>query len=489
MIQIEVKKHSNFSIEVKSGISVNRAKQRQDKNEFILNSWIFLPNSIDVNKDNYKKEDFYKDVRTNIRLITPIFTLDEMISKVNGPFRKLQRAIDNLNSQPENAECIENYEYQTKMLMCIFKSAIRDRLQEIIYSEKEYKYKLIEEFAHDIKRVRDKYRRLKCEIFNNIIQKEQESFYLFGDDFLGNVILQYSFIGLKYLKNNDEYREARRLLKKMIEAENKHKRKCGYLYVKKDDDKNNSLVLAQRNILKKIIESDLFLQITKKVDGSLIIQFYYGLAAAIAMLFATIVSFIASQKYENYTFSLLTILVISYVFKDRIKDIMRAYLTSNMSKKYFDIKMKLNIRKQEIGEMKEAFDFVSPDTVPSDIMEMRKISPTVEADVKIFGEQIYLHRKYVKLSNRELRKYKEYSLTGINDISRYDWLGFTKQMDNATTPLYELGESYSDYIEFEGSRVYPIYIFFKYMYDGKEYKKGFRILLNRKGISEISDIT
>lgn len=42
-------------------------------NDFAINTWIFLPNSLDINPATYGKEDFYRDVKSNVRFITPIF--------------------------------------------------------------------------------------------------------------------------------------------------------------------------------------------------------------------------------------------------------------------------------------------------------------------------------------------------------------------------------------------------------------------------------
>ena len=68
MIDIKTKIHDKFSIEFKIGFS-GRSKLRE--NNFSINSWIFIPNGLDINSSTYSNEQFYKDVKSNIRLITP----------------------------------------------------------------------------------------------------------------------------------------------------------------------------------------------------------------------------------------------------------------------------------------------------------------------------------------------------------------------------------------------------------------------------------
>ena len=52
MIDVETKIHDKFSIEFKIWFS---GQESSKKNDFSLNSWIFVPNSLDVNKNTYDK--------------------------------------------------------------------------------------------------------------------------------------------------------------------------------------------------------------------------------------------------------------------------------------------------------------------------------------------------------------------------------------------------------------------------------------------------
>ena len=65
MIDTEVKVHDNFALEFKIGFITDQ--HQKDINEFRINTWIFLPNSLDINRSTYKKEDFYRDVKNNLR--------------------------------------------------------------------------------------------------------------------------------------------------------------------------------------------------------------------------------------------------------------------------------------------------------------------------------------------------------------------------------------------------------------------------------------
>ena len=65
MIEELVKIHDKFSVEIKLGFN---ARRKQEVNDFSVNTWIFIPNSLDINRTTYLKTDFYRDLKSNIRL-------------------------------------------------------------------------------------------------------------------------------------------------------------------------------------------------------------------------------------------------------------------------------------------------------------------------------------------------------------------------------------------------------------------------------------
>ena len=71
MINVNTKIHDKFSVEFKVGFA---GSEQDSVNDFTVNSWIFVPYSLDINPSTYGKEQFYRDVKSNVRLITPMFT-------------------------------------------------------------------------------------------------------------------------------------------------------------------------------------------------------------------------------------------------------------------------------------------------------------------------------------------------------------------------------------------------------------------------------
>ncbi|MDH6310414.1 hypothetical protein M2451_003300 [Dysgonomonas sp. PFB1-18] len=486
MIDTEVKVHDNFSLEFKIGFITN--KNGKDINEFRINTWVFVPNSLDINRSTYKKNDFYRDVKTNMRLITPVYSLEEILKAGRGPLPRLQKALDALVIDPADEVKTESFVYQVKMLVCIVKSALRRHVQIIKATTTDEKtLEHVEAYIRDIREINLRYRELWDELSKPDITKQQREYFLFGDDFLGNITEQYTFQVIRLLRTSTLFEAVRPKLHKLIEDEIAHRKKRGFMLLDKDNEKHNSLVITQRNILKKFVESDLFLQIIKKKDGFFAEQFYYSIAAGVAMIFATVISFFATQRFGNFTTDLFIILVFSYMFKDRIKDMMRYYFSSKLGKKYFDTKLKLSIRKQEIGWIKEAFDYIEENKLSEEVRNIRARSPLVEAENQVYDEKIMLYRKWVNLSKEEIEKYKEYRLSGVNDITRINLLNFTQKMDNPHIPLYISNEE-RGYISIEGNKMYSLYFILHCKSDEDEYYKKYRVMFNRNGISDVTEL-
>lgn len=475
-----------FSVEFKTGFYTSQ--KQKDINEFKINTWIFVPNGLDINRVTYKKEQFYTDLKSNVRLITPIYTLTEILTADRGPFPRLEKAMKSLQ-ELQNEDNAETFTYHTKMLLCILKSAIREETDRISKLKDEEQFiKHVKLLTEQITEINARYRSLRDILLNDEnFTEEQKEYFLFGDEYLSSITEEGAFNLMRKRKRKPSFDNLKVILSPLLRQETANKEKMNYSIPVEGDEEHNSLILIKRSLLKKFIESDLYLQRIKKVDGAFAREFYYSLAAGLAMIFATIVSFVATQRFGNFTSALFYILVISYIFKDRIKEIARFYFSAKLDKKYFDRKWDVSIRKRKIGCIKEGFDFIQEDKVPAEILDLRNKTPLVKAENKVYDEKVILYRKRVELSKKDLATYKEYRLSGINDIIRLNLTSFIRQMDNPTIPIY-LPDEQTGFKTIQGNRVYALYFVLECKSENDSYYKKYRLLFNRNGISDVSEI-
>ncbi len=486
MIDIKAKVHDKFSIEFKVGFVVRR---KVKQNDFIVNTWIFVPNSLDINPMSYNKKLFYTDVKSNVRLITPIFLLREIVSGNAIPLHNLENSFHAIASDPTRTSTRE-YEYQIKMFMAIIKSAIRDEILHISHNilKDDIEY-LCKSYINNIRAITDKYRDLRKIINAPTISNGVLNYFFFGDEFMSNIIEYYTFRLIKRLENNspDKYKEIIEELKTLIKSELHYKQNKGFVTIDRNSPNNNQEIIFRHGILKKYIESDLFLKSNKKKDGVWVEQVYYSIAAGISMIFATAIAFSFQLKFGNFTMPLFVALVVSYMLKDRIKDLMRYYFAHRLGTKYFDNKTTISIKDLPIGWSKEGVDFITDEKVPREVMKLRSRSPLLEAENRINDEKIILYRKRVRIDRDELEKDSKYTIAGINDIMRFHVNRFTQKMDNPKVPLYTIEDDNSISV-IKGDKVYYLNIIMQLQYQEELDYKRFRVVFHRTGILKIEEL-
>lgn len=483
MIDIQVQIHDRYSVEFKIGYVVRPQKQ---VNDFMLNTWIFVPDSLAINSFTYSKNQFYRDVKSNVRLITPIYRLEEVAEEQSLPFMFLGVAFNELVADPSK-ENLAEYEYQIKMFTSIVKSALRKTTYGILHNQKEDDLKvLVKSYVNNVQKITGRYRVLREIIKNPSVPQEMLIYFSFGDEFLSNLVEQYTYGILERLKKYDpqSFALVEKPLMDMLKAEISYKRSQGYWVVDKESPDNNRNLVFRRHLLKKYTESHLFLNAKKKKEGVVQEQVYYSLAAGISMIFATTIAFSFQQKYGNFTMPLFVALVVSYMLKDRIKDLIRYYFAHRLGKKYFDNKTLISIKDNPIGWMKEGVDFITEDRVPEEVMNIRDRSDLLEAENRNTEEKIILYRKLVSIDAQALDDNNQYDISGINDILRYNISNFIQKMDNPEVPLY-LPDEKGGYEIISGDKIYYINFLMQFQYEGNINYKRFRLIVSRNGIQGI----
>ena len=292
---------------------------------------------------------------------------------------------------------------------------------------------------------------------------------------------------MRFIRNRNYDPKYKTELLKLIKSEISYKKSKGLPIVSDNYDQNEEL-LYRRSVLKKFIESALFLNTRKRKDGELIEQMLYSIAAGIAMIFATGIAFYARYIYGNFTTTFFIVLVISYMFKDRIKELTRVYFSGRYRKKHFDHKTDIfTNKKHAIGQFKESFSYISEKNIPERVMKRRNRSHLTEIENDWVGENVILYRKRIKLYPKKLKNvFNNYSINGINGITRLNLIHFTEKMDNPEMPMYFTeGSSYK---KIYGSKVYHINMIINLRTKDKIFFRRYRIVLNRSGIKRIQKI-
>ncbi|MBR6929908.1 MAG: hypothetical protein IKH61_06725 [Bacteroidales bacterium] len=484
MIDLVTKIHDKFTLEFKVGFNTHQEEHPMKYSDFVMNTWIFVPNSLDINAAKYSKEDFYRDLKSGVRLITPSYGLHELATDEELlPSKSLITNFNDLHIAPDDTQDLI---HSIRMYCAISKSAFRDECLAISQQhDATQRMAACSQFLLDGGKILNRFRGLLNQLNDQNATDRTRQVFAYGDEFLSNVMEKYAYRLRDIFRHNhpDEYQQLEARFKEVLYAERAYREKQGYLCVKADDAKGNEDFVFRASLLKKFSESDLYLNATKRKNTFLVEQILYSLAAGAAMVVATLSSFFFQQKYGNFTLPFLIALVISYMFKDRLKDWLRLIFARRVSNKVFDTRTDFRIKGRYIGWSKDSVDFIDSDKILPEVMELRSRNPLF-TEVSGKDEKVLLYRKKVQLWPAELAKASPYPLRGINDILRYNITEYTRKMDNPSFPLSGTWED-NGYKPIEGKKVYHLTFVIQCVYEGKTEYKRIVVRCDKKGIVNV----
>ena len=245
-------------------------------------------------------------------------------------------------------------------------------------------------------------------------------------------------------------------------------------------------------MLKKYASSVLFLSTAVHREGRGLEQFSYAIAAGLSMIFATTVAFYFQRRYGNLTFAFFTALVVGYMFKDRIKELIRALFDRYLSNHLYDRRtvIKTQDGKHKLGFLKEKVSFIREEDIPEAVFRIRNTGQLDELDNDGQTECVICYAKEITLFTEAFKKvYADAPLTGINDIIRYDIRAYLKKMADPTQERTYLQDGQLKTALCH--RVYYLNFVSQYMLltpkKTKLYKR-LRLVLNRDGINRTEHI-
>lgn len=486
MISIQAKKHDNSSVEFKVGFNCT---ENSITDEFSVNAWIFVPNSLDINPENYGKKQFYRDIKSNVRMITPIYLMSEIVQEDSLQLRSLRQAMDNVVHNPSQSD-MDQYEYHLKMFAAIFKSSLRNHAAHLRSSDENISSEyFIKDYADTaaliLKRFRALYRIINVPTVSDTIR----NYFRYCDEFMSHVLeVQTVRIIRKidFSPDAEQMSACRKILMGLIKEERRYKESRQYGIVNGELEHDRQLIY-HRGMLKKFIESELYINLNKKKDGLAVEQLYYSIAAGVAMIFATAVAWLIQVRYGNITWPLFVALVVSYMMKDRIKDLMRYYFAHKLGNKYYDKKASITVGKKRVGEIKEGFDFITLSKTPQEVINLRNKASYVEDEYRIYEEKIMLYRKRVKIDDVALSSNDDYPMHGINDIIRLHMSRFTNKMDNSSVPVKTFEED-GNIETIDVQKIYFINMVFQLRHDDNCRYHCFKITMTKDGVLDVNEI-
>ncbi len=499
-IQQAVKLHDKYQVEFKLDYELLDGK----KTCYRISTYIFIPQSLGVNRHTYTKADFYRDIQSYIRLKTPPLILRDFTEHSASPLLSIEKltAIENWAS---DRRCKERLIDNLKFISAILKSAMREHFNLIYKRVHEATPdskipliigNLVEEFLVESRKITEKYRSFYA-IFNlpNVDDRLFTS-YKFTDESI-SLLLEESAVEMfqiveDYITKKSNRALFQEKLSELVQAETKYRRSVGYGSILNEGD-DNEVYVFRASVLKKYAASVLHLSTAVKPEGTGLEQMLFAIAAGISMIFATIVAFYFQQQYGNFTFPFFIALVVGYMFKDRIKEFARSLFSKYLQDILYDRRTIIRTQdgRHKLGLLREKVSFLNEKDIPRGVMRARNRDEITDLDNEGLGEWVLCYTKEITLFTNAFKGVfgEALDITGINDISRYDIRAYLKKMADPIQERHYLEAGQLKIIP--AHKVYHLNVISRYrslLPHKEKITRRMRLVLNRQGLKRIEHI-
>ncbi len=483
------KLHDKYQLEMKFTYPLNPDSML---NSYHVDTYIFLPNSLGITPLTYSKEDFYADLQEYIRLKTPAVLLRGMNAGEGAPLNRLEETMRRYSASPHDPELAEAYQERLKMFCSIMKSALRDEEAFLERSSASLNFEtLIRNYLDRTVAILEAFRGTRLLIEAPGVAPIALEIFRFVDEYLSLTANKYRCKLWVFLNTSSTFSwtvEMKRKIVSLIRYEIEYRKANQYPSIPAEDSENDALIYRAA-VLKKVMASVLFLKTTVRRDGVLMENLLFGIAAGVAMAFATVVSFVTAKFfYSELSLLVFAVVVLSYMGKDRIKELLRHYFQTKMRRYLYDYKTKIQSGfGKEVGVCREGFLFVREDRVDPRILKIRNRDTFSLLANEGLGETVLLARKHVSIFSKNCKNlFADFKVDGIVDIMRLNIRRFLWKMDNPAKELFLPDDDGETIRRITGKRLYHVNIVIRYGMLGREDRyTRYRIILGRNGIRQI----
>lgn len=479
----------------------------EDKSsEYYLDAFIFVPASLNISQDTWPRDDFYADLHNYVRLKTPTLSFDELLRSELSPLAQLEQRVQ-LGLMGPESEVV----YDAKMLSCIFRGGLRrfakgmhdrcivlaagkDNAGVIPPSTDDELDKLAESSVKAVQDVLHRYRAAVRALGDKYPLDERTRTSLrLVDEYLSLTVEQFfrkTVVQMDQMPRTGIYAELRKELMAQVISEETY-RKENQLRSIISPTGDNEEYTHRIGLLKKFCMNILFLKVQRSAARRNWEEALFAAAAGLAMAFATGVAFVAQSRVPQVSLNFAIILVVGYMFKDRIKDGARRVLQLYMSRFLPDRTTRIvdPVTKDDVGVCQEKLDYGAAVKVPEEITRLRKVDDFIAVSSGEVSEAVIRYQKKIVLDSQMLPRLGDGFVTGVTDIIRLNVDRMLRDMDDPESAL-----EYVDLEDFTVGKVkaaksYQVDLAFRFMVDDGDHKSSkfqlVRLVLDRNGIKRM----
>jgi hypothetical protein len=454
LIESRIGVHDGNQFELKLDYVIDPAARRS---RYQIEAYFFVPQSLGLDPHTYPREQFYADVQAYIRFKTPAVSLTELVDP-DEPRSPLRRIPVLLERTPWNGRIERDpLSHELRLLGCLVRANVRDEVATLrrrlraLEGRALQRAVLVEDLRlgilrvlGDIGDVLDQLRSLRPAFMSTPRPTWVPELFTYVDEYVSIIVEQHLTSLLSDLDADKSIEGpllgARERIVQRIVAEQTQRDAAGYPSVLPshlDDDTDQAdhddggAYTHRRSILKKLMSSVLFLEFERHREGRRAGQLIAGVAAAVAMAFATVAAIWSERAYGLNSLPFVVAVVVAYVFKDRIKEWLRTWFSTKLTRFLSDYSLTICDPAHDIqlGRCRESFGYLPIDRVPKEILQYRHADAHDVLEPYTKRETVMRYVKDITIRGRRI-KHVHGRLHDINDIIRFNVSNFLLRMDD-----------------------------------------------------------
>jgi len=487
-----VRIHSRHHLELKSEYPLQTDTKMAD---YEMNFYLFFPNQLNITEKRIGVDKFINNIRVYTRFSTPGLPLKLIFDKECdlSPLTRIRKYLEMAEiEQPHQKDTLL---YELQVLANIYRSEIDNTVQLLGEEVKKQNRdsmcsKKIKHFMEEIQTFLKEFRKLYALFINPRVNTVHREALAWADEAV-SIITERGLNRLfSYTTEIESSENLLKAIEKITKSENQYRQDMDYQYLYIEDDSRSGERLAYReSMLKKWSQSAMYMTNEDSRTPHRIGHFLAGIAAAVAMIFAVLVTIFAGRVFIPNSTPWVLLIVLSYVFKDRIKEVLREIfknllprITSDQLNILFDPSLK-----KRVGISRGFASFGTASGVPDDIFKTRYHKPNPFRSI-LPEENVIFYQRAIRLNPKKLtdQHSRLSSVTEIIRINIEDWL---KEMDDPKDIFYRLDDMKK--LKIKGNRVYRIHLVMNLRNLkslGNQEIHHYCVVINKIGIVRIEDL-
>ncbi|TFF94718.1 MAG: hypothetical protein EU544_04135 [Promethearchaeota archaeon] len=489
-----IERHDLYNFETKIDYKLERTNKK--KTSYLLNTYIFLPETLQINQESYPKEQFFLDLNNRIRFKTPQMTIRGLLDKKNelSPINIILKKFMHIEHGTLTPKVKTRIEREIRLLACIVKVTLRDQFSYLFTEFDQLRIQgniedLIKHFLGSISDFQEEMSCLRDKFLMGQIPFNLREVFRFADEYISLQIQEWVTKALRFFEKKISP-QLQKLMINIIEHEQNYRRNLNQRSVIERNTENEGFSYYE-GILKKYVQGVLYLDKEKKDPKSSSLELLYSIAAGFAMFMSLFLGFLILSNYVENSIPFLIGVVVIYMLKDRIKDNIRSISEKAVGLVFPDKRDDIvdEFYQKKIGISKEKANFIKWEEIPPEILELRRSSSKSALEEEGKPENVIFYTQKISLLNRiieEIHTRKK----DLSNIIRFNIKEFLRYADDPIEKYTYWNPEEKRIETIPIAKVYHINVILKMstFHDKKletvKFRK-FRVILDQDGIKRV----